>query len=60
MKTWILIFYMFSGPGYSGGGPSTVEFSTKEACESARETLKADTNRYSFGICINRETGKKE
>jgi hypothetical protein len=60
MKTWILIFYMVSRPGYSGGGPDTVEFPTKEACVTAHETLKANSYRYIFGICINRETGKRE
>lgn len=57
MKTWVLIFYM---SGYHTGGPATVEFPTKEACVAAHETMKANTNRYEFGICINRETGKRE
>lgn len=58
---WVLLLYMVSGPGYSGGGPTTIEFPTKETCLVAQSTIKQSFGRnHLISLCIYKETGKTE
>ncbi len=53
LTAFVLMYYV---TGYRGGGPDSIEFSTKEACESAIIELKKQNIGISipYAFCVER------
>jgi len=55
MNGWILIFFMATSFGYSGG-PATAEFRDRDRCEEAakvvRDWAKGKDSRGAFAVCV--------
>jgi len=60
MYEWVLIAYLWSHPH---GGPVSIEFISKEACQSAIVEMKkemSDVYVRQKALCLNKKTGTQE